>query len=295
MSEKRTRSFCFTINNWTDEDALAVFAYYYFDIADYLLVGYEVGEEGTPHLQCYVHFKEAKTFTSVRKWLKRAHVTPCDGTPEQNYVYCTKGKDYEELGVLPKNGVNKTDQNVIQAIENGKSMKDLYKMFPSYMLYHANKVRTYYDYYHENFATTELPKTVCYVIDGFHNQTTDLDTTVLHSIRDYFVEHEGYDKDTFLSNDVTICPAIDHLAAYNPSENDVLIIYDTDFARVFNGPTVISAFSGAAYGIPVVYKYGFEIRKLYAPYIVVVTSRQTVGNYTRVGYKDISPDGELYV
>jgi len=68
---------------------------------EYLVVGKEVGESGTPHLQGYVCLKSKKAFTWLKKRLPEAHLEVMKGSPQQAAVYCKKDGDFEEYGTLP--------------------------------------------------------------------------------------------------------------------------------------------------------------------------------------------------
>ena len=93
----RFRSFCFTLNNYTEED---VSFFREFD-CKYLVCGREIGEEGTPHLQGFIHFSQSRHFSAIRKLHARWHLEGAKGTAEQNREYCTKQGDYFETGVQP--------------------------------------------------------------------------------------------------------------------------------------------------------------------------------------------------
>lgn len=87
----RTRKWCFTINNPTDDDNKQVDAL----ISPHkYCVGQEIGENGTPHIQGYVHLTNPKAFSAMRTLLPRAHLEPARGTDRQNYEYCRKGGNY---------------------------------------------------------------------------------------------------------------------------------------------------------------------------------------------------------
>lgn len=93
----RHRGFTFTINNWTEDDINNV------NTLDckYIVYGREIcPTTGTPHLQGYVYFANAKTFNAVRK-LIRGHIIIAKGTAEQNYDYCSKEGRYVERGDRP--------------------------------------------------------------------------------------------------------------------------------------------------------------------------------------------------
>nr|WAE42493.1 MAG: replication associated protein [Cressdnaviricota sp.] len=101
MNNKRSRSYVFTWNNPTlgplpsTEDHLRSLQY------SYITYGREVGEQGTPHLQGYIHFINAKTLNAVRALFTGAHVELLRGTSLQAITYCQKEGDYYEDGQRP--------------------------------------------------------------------------------------------------------------------------------------------------------------------------------------------------
>lgn len=101
MTSSRKRDYCFTINNPTDSDVDELESLRKQSKVRYLIIGREVGEQGTPHLQCYVYYHNAVAFSAVKKALPRAHIEPCKGTPDQNIAYCSKGGDFAEFGDRP--------------------------------------------------------------------------------------------------------------------------------------------------------------------------------------------------
>lgn len=101
MTHERRRDYCFTINNPKPEDFEELHKLELNDRVKYLVAGKEVGAEGTPHLQGYVYFHGAITLSGLKKFLSRAHIEACRGTPDQNREYCIKEGDYREHGTLP--------------------------------------------------------------------------------------------------------------------------------------------------------------------------------------------------
>lgn len=97
---KRTRNWCFTLNNYTDEEITKLR-----ELAEkskYIIFGKERGEQGTPHLQGFVSFINVVSFESVKKFLPpRTHIEPARGTPEEAATYCKKDEDFEEIGEIP--------------------------------------------------------------------------------------------------------------------------------------------------------------------------------------------------
>lgn len=85
----------FTLNNPLEEEVIND------DLCLYKVIGEEVGEEGTPHQQGYVCFKNKKRLTAVKKLLTRAHWEIVRGTPQEASDYCKKDGKFSEFGTLP--------------------------------------------------------------------------------------------------------------------------------------------------------------------------------------------------
>lgn len=68
----------------------------------YLVVGKEVGDSGTPHLQGYVNFTESRTLSALKKLNPSIHWEVTKGTPNEASDYCKKSDvDFYEVGKLP--------------------------------------------------------------------------------------------------------------------------------------------------------------------------------------------------
>ena len=98
----RSRNFCFTTNNYVDttfEDTLDCV---------YIIYGKEVASTGTPHLQGFVSFKNAKSLKAVIKLMTPRHVEDAV-TITSAIEYCKKDGDFTERGVKPKTAKEKGD------------------------------------------------------------------------------------------------------------------------------------------------------------------------------------------
>lgn len=84
----RSRMWCFTINNWNEESIKML------EIEKEKAIDWawqsEIGEEnGTPHIQGCIKYKNARTFNSMKKTFDGAHIEQCkDWFKSKNY--CSK-------------------------------------------------------------------------------------------------------------------------------------------------------------------------------------------------------------
>lgn len=93
----RSRNWCFTINNWSDADWDALQAV----PSKYLIMGKELGANGTPHIQGFIVYENARTLTAVKHDHATAHWEAAKGSVDQNVTYCSKDGDFSEFGTRP--------------------------------------------------------------------------------------------------------------------------------------------------------------------------------------------------
>lgn len=123
----RGRAFCFTLNNYTPEelDSLKnVGAAHVQYKVKYIVFGEEVGSNGTPHLQGYINFTNAKRLQEVHliPGLERGHFEVARGTAKQNFDYTTKDGQFFEYGAIPAQGKR---SDIFEAVETMKRAKSL--------------------------------------------------------------------------------------------------------------------------------------------------------------------------
>lgn len=99
-------NWCFTLNNYTEEEYIALCNKECFK---YMVVGKEVGEKGTPHLQGYIQLDKKQRLSFLKKVNRRAHWKIAKGTPEENYAYCTKEATDDNKPFV--HGIMKTEKN----------------------------------------------------------------------------------------------------------------------------------------------------------------------------------------
>lgn len=93
-----SNAWVFTLNNYTEQEYEFLSSEFRNKSEKYFyIVGKEVGESGTPHLQGYIALKDKKkkfrplpTFAVKRNGKNAMHFERARGNREQNYKYCSK-------------------------------------------------------------------------------------------------------------------------------------------------------------------------------------------------------------
>lgn len=147
----RARRWVFTINNYPANHEEVLIKLFNDCNAEYLLYGYEKGENGTPHLQGYIRFSKRMYRITIKNHLVSAgcygYWAPARGTEEQNFNYCTKQGDWREWGDRPTNLVKSQEkrQKYIDICHDWLHMtQDDFEMkWPVENLMLRNKLRQY--------------------------------------------------------------------------------------------------------------------------------------------------------
>lgn len=124
----------FTINNATENEWVMS------DCIDYLIVGKEVSDGGTPHLQGYVCFHIRKRLDGAKKIFPRAHMEIVRGTVSQAIMYCKKDGNWKDWGEPPKSAGQKVHDLWEKAYNS--ALEGKYDEIPKCILvrnYHAFK------------------------------------------------------------------------------------------------------------------------------------------------------------
>lgn len=137
MPESRYRAWTITLNNYTKVDETYFWGEEITRDIRYLIVGKEIAPTtGTPHLQGYIYFKNAKTISAVKKYLRtnEIHLAASKGTSEHNEIYCKKDGEFREYGEKPQQGKRNDLVNLKDEILEGKKVEDIILENP--MAYH---------------------------------------------------------------------------------------------------------------------------------------------------------------
>lgn len=132
-TKKQSNGFCYTVNNFTDEDIAAAMAMYEDDYnCKYTIIGFEKGDrEETPHMQCYIYYTKKITKGKFEKYIlehfdKNLHSEiQCSPKNVAAYCYCMEERKYYEMGDRPRQG-HRTDLEVIKHdLLSGKPEKQI--------------------------------------------------------------------------------------------------------------------------------------------------------------------------
>lgn len=115
----KSRAWIYTLNNYTDVDIDQFKGF----TASAHKCAKEVGENGTPHLQGVIVFKNQCRLSALKKLNNRAHWEICRAE-EQAWNYCSKGELIISLDTR-KQGA-RTDLNAVaKSVKNGSNIKTI--------------------------------------------------------------------------------------------------------------------------------------------------------------------------
>ncbi len=142
MSSIRNRNWFITINNYTQVEKEHALAF----TAQYVLVADEVGEkEETPHLHLYIEFKNARSFSKMKKDFPRGNIQIAKGTAQDNEDYLAKQNLIRKEGDPKQQGKRNDISDVIDSIETGElRMRDIVRSATSVQSIRIAEIRMKY-------------------------------------------------------------------------------------------------------------------------------------------------------
>nr|WAE43225.1 MAG: replication associated protein [Cressdnaviricota sp.] len=245
----RTRSFTLTLNYYDEYDLLEMEKM----LEETLPTYYIWGIEGSPYCEChhphihlFVHFKCQRWASSIMSYFTKKHhheavksisdmIAYCKGY-EKGKLKCDRENEWFEDGIVPSNGKNVTSEKVIIAIKEGKTLKELYDIFPSYMIHHAQKVKDYMN------AIRDTEECKFYVIKPISDAITEI--------------HDNF----HILDKPAIVTDLKQLEAY--SEYTDVVFYAEYFDRLYNlWPR----------GVPITYQCGYKCNVVKCKRFIIVT------------------------
>lgn len=129
--ESDCKRWCFTLNNYTENDLKNIVDALNSD--DKYIIGKEVGEKGTPHLQGYINFSKKCRLTALKKFNNKIHWEKCKGTEDENIEYCSKDGNYltnlkikKPLKILKEEQLYKWQKDIIEIITKEPDDRTIY-------------------------------------------------------------------------------------------------------------------------------------------------------------------------
>lgn len=141
MTGKPSKTWVFTINNYTDNDLVLLNNWNHDEFVSRLTATKEVGEQGTPHIQGAVTFKVAKRLSSLKKLHKEAHweIRKCTDAA----LYCIKSdSDIVVNADYRHQGKPKDFDQCVELIRNGE-LKRVREEYPVLYCKHGRKFKEY--------------------------------------------------------------------------------------------------------------------------------------------------------
>lgn len=129
----RHRNVCVTFNNYPQTFDPTTFQ----TVCKYYVIGKEVGESKTPHLQCYLEFTRPLRIKKIQTMFgSKVHVEKRKGSPSQAADYCKKDGNFVEYGTISSPGKRNDIKNLREAVKRGDSIVTLYENHDAMWKYH---------------------------------------------------------------------------------------------------------------------------------------------------------------
>lgn len=200
-----SKRWCFTWNNYLETDLVKLQETFDTHKLKYI-IGREVGENGTPHLQGYIEC-DTKIRPIEKFKTKHVHWESCRGTREQNVEYCAKDGDYVCRELRCKAEMRKSLRLPTELYEWQQEVIDIVSEVPD-----DRKIHWYWDK-RGNTGKTTLAKLLVYdhraIVVGGKNDN------ILHGATEFVREDKTYDKYIFI---IDLSRTMEHYVCYEAIE-----------------------------------------------------------------------------
>lgn len=122
----RHRRWAFTFNNYPKSFLRKIKSKLLKKKYTYLVMGQEIGKEGTKHLQCYIEMKEGVDMAFMKKnFHKKIHWEGAKYGAKCNVNYCKKDGIFYEWGTPKRQGIRNDITKMIECIEDGNGIRNM--------------------------------------------------------------------------------------------------------------------------------------------------------------------------
>lgn len=148
MAAIKGKFWCWTWNNYPEDGEQRFYDEYH---PSYMVVGREVGAQGTRHLQGYAEWNSARRLSDLHNGIAEIHFERRRGTGEQAATYCKKDGDFVEAGERSEDEQgHRSDLDAIDdAIREGATLREIACMFPSQWIRYNRGITSLYEQYHD--------------------------------------------------------------------------------------------------------------------------------------------------
>lgn len=267
--ENKVQKVCFTLNNYTEEEYATILSFS--EKCTFLVIGKEVGENNTPHLQGYANITKRTRFSALKKLLPRAHFERAKGTDQQNLTYCTKQDKNAFIHGEPQSAGKRND---LQEFKNAAKAGITYD---TALEEHSNIVAKYPRFAKEYIAKIARDKVKPVEIQEYRPWQQQVVQTLAqepHDRRiDWIIDYEGGKGKTFLAKHLVTKQqafytnggkAIDIFHAY---QGQRIVIFD--FVRETQDFVNYGAIEAIKNGIMSSNKYDSTLKVYNTPHVVV--------------------------
>lgn len=140
-----SRRWVFTLNNYSQDEYDIVTSFCMSINCKYAVVGKEVGETGTPHLQGFVILESPQRLPYCRANLSpRGHYERARATSAKAATYCKKEGDWQEFGDFPGQQGKRSDIDDfvewVKSAETTPTSREIAREYPSLYLRYSAKL-----------------------------------------------------------------------------------------------------------------------------------------------------------
>lgn len=144
--DTKSRGWCFTINNYTDDSmAMLMAVYEETDEVTYLVAGFEVAPKTkTEHIQGYIYFKNPVRFKTVSALLPKIHIeAQASSSNVAAWVYCRKDGNSYEMGERPRQGQRTDLEDIRLDLDKGVPLTEIQRTNFNQWVFHRRAFAEY--------------------------------------------------------------------------------------------------------------------------------------------------------
>lgn len=236
----RQRDFCLTIHDtdwYLNNMAMQLRDDESNDKIKYYVMGIEIcPTTNKKHIQGYIYYRDARTFSAVKKDFPTAHIEARSeqSTPQQASDYCKKEGNWEERGVLPVDKRGKVNEwkDIVEDIKNGTTLEDLTMKYPEAAIRYCAGIKNMYELHRPKHKFSILEK---------YGKYNNIQTKIIQ-----YVDAPTHDREIYWVYDPKGGCGKTDLANHLISNNNFLVFGNAktaDVALAWNGENVIFDYS----------------------------------------------------